>query len=232
MRKRYRISAQIQKLEVVLMLNTRLILIDGMPGSGKTTTGQLLTEKLKAGKIPNRFIHELAENHPLRIYDRQFTSFTIKEEAEWFSSKVKQLFRKFVLECLESNQVTILEAYVFQNTIGFAFNMGMELEEIEALTREIQDILSPLNPVLIYYYQTDVEQNWRWICNIRGPVFTQERCGLYTDEDFVKAGEFWTRNQNFVYSIVQEWPIPKLIIENKDYRWNEYIDKIFNFLEV
>jgi thymidylate kinase len=157
MRKRYRISAQIQKLEVVLMLNTRLILIDGMPGSGKTTTGQLLTEKLKAGKIPNRFIHELAENHPLRIYDRQFTSFTIKEEAEWFSSKVKQLFRKFVLECLESNQVTILEAYVFQNTIGFAFNMGMELEEIEALTREIQDILSPLNPVLIYYYQTDVE---------------------------------------------------------------------------
>ncbi|TLS52200.1 hypothetical protein FE782_09485 [Paenibacillus antri] len=214
------------------MVDTRLIIIDGMPGSGKSTTGQLIADKLDLGNVQNTFIHELAENHPLRIYDRQFTSFALKDEANWFSTKVKQLFSQFVQDRLRSNQITIIEAYLFQNTIGFAFNMGMDLDDIKVLTRDIQNILLPLNPALIYYFQPYVEQNWRWICNIRGPEFTQDRCGLYSDEDFVKAGEFWTRNQDFVFTIVQEWSIPKLIIENEDYRWDEYKDNIFNFLRI
>jgi thymidylate kinase len=212
-------------------MNTKLILVDGMPGSGKSTTGKLISEKLNELKIPNRFFHELDDKHPLRIYDRQFTSFTITEEAEWFAAKVKQLFSDFVKGRIENNEVTIMESYVFQNTIGFAFNMQMDQKRILDLANTIQIILSQLQPVLIYYYQVNVEQNWRWICEIRGPEFTQNRCGLYCDEDFIEAGKFWTRNQEFVFDIVQNWKIPKLIIKNKDYQWEEYRDRIYDFLK-
>lgn len=73
-------------------MNTKLILIDGMPGSGKSTTGYFISERLNELQIPNRFYHELEENHPLRIYDRQFTSFTDLEESEWFSAKGRAAF--------------------------------------------------------------------------------------------------------------------------------------------
>jgi thymidylate kinase len=212
-------------------MNTKLILIDGMPGSGKSTTGKLISERLNEFNISNRFFHEQDDKHPLRIYDRQFTSFTISEEEEWFVAKVKQLFNDFVKERIENNEVTIMESYIFQNTIGFAYNMQMNPEGILDLTKTIQIILSKLQPVLIYYYQVNVEQNWRWICEIRGPEFTQNRCGLYCDEDFIEAGKFWTRNQEFVFDIVQNWKIPKLIIKNKDYQWEEYRDRIYDFLK-
>jgi thymidylate kinase len=213
-------------------MNTKLILVDGMPGSGKSTTGKLISDRLNEFNISNRFFHEQDDKNPLRIYDRQFTSFSISEEAEWFAAKVKQLFSDFVEERIENNEVTIMESYVFQNTIGFAYNMQMNSESILDLTKTIQIILSKLKPVLIYYYQVNVEQNWRWICEIRGPEFTQNRCGLFTNEDFIEAGKFWTRNQDFVFNIVQHWEIPKLIIKNKDHQWEEYRDRIYKFLNL
>lgn len=71
----------------------------------------------------------------------------------------------------------------------------------------------------------------KWICNIRGPEFTQDRCGLYTDNDFIEAGHFWTKNQDFIFNIVQEWEIPKLIIKNEKYNWEDYENKVNHFLE-
>lgn len=211
-------------------MKSRLILIDGMPGSGKTTTGRFINERLNGLGIPNRFYHELEDNHPLRIYDKEFTTFSKLEEAEWFSAKVEQLFTDFVSERIDRDEITIMESYVFQNTIGFAFNMQMDEQSLLDLSKKIQAILSRLDPILIYYYQVNVEQNWRWICNIRGPEFTQKRCGLYTENDFIEAGKFWTRNQDFVYNIVQEWSIPKLIIRNENYEWEKYRNRTIEFL--
>lgn len=211
-------------------MRTRLIIIDGMPGSGKSTAGRMISERLNDLRIPNKFYHELDDNHPLRIYDKEFTSFANLDEAEWFTAKVEQIFTDFVNDRSVKDEITIMESYVFQNTIGFAFNMQMDEQKLLDLSKKIQAILSRLDPVLIYYYQVNVEQSWRWICNIRGPEFTEERCGLYTDNDFIEAGKFWTRNQNFVFNIVQEWDIPKLVIKNEKYQWKEYQNRIFDFL--
>lgn len=213
-------------------MKTKLIIIDGIPGSGKSTTGIMIKDKLDDLYIPNRLFHELEENHPLRIYDKQFTSFTIMEEALWFVTKVKQLFSQFVHERLNKDEITIIESYLFQDTIGFAYNMGMHHELILDLTESIQTILHELDPVLIYYYQLNVEQNWRWICEVRGPKFAHDRCGLFTDDDFIKAGEFWTANQEFMNNIVLNWDIPKIVIKNKDYLWDEYREKIIDFLKI
>jgi hypothetical protein len=214
------------------MLHTKLILIDGIPGSGKSTTGKMLADKLDNLRISNRFYHELEENHPLRIYDKQFTSFTIEEEAEWFAAKVKKLFETLVQDLLEKEEITIMESYVFQDTLGFAYFLGMPHERILELSKTIQTILHPLNLVLIYYYQLDVEQNWRHICEIRGPKFAHDRCGLFTDEDFVKAGQDWTANQDFMMRMIQSWDIRKLVIKNQDYCWDEYNQTILNFLQI
>lgn len=54
---------------------------------------------------------------------------------------------------------------------------------------------------------------------------------LHTDEDFRQAGELWGGSQSFVRSFVDAWDIPKLVIENRDYRWDEYTRRIMQFIE-
>lgn len=209
----------------------KLIIVDGIPGSGKSTTGSMLQARLEELRIPSRFIHELEDHHPLRIYDRQFTSFKIEEEADWFAAKVKQLFHDFAADRVDRDEIAIVDSYVFQDTLAFAYNMGMDRQRLMLLTESIQSSLQVLNPILIYYVQKNVEQHWRWICEIRGTAFAHDRCGLYTDEDFIRAGEFWTSTQECMLSIVEQWEIPKVIIPNKDYLWEEYRERISEFVE-
>ncbi|MNN89235.1 hypothetical protein D3C81_2070190 [compost metagenome] len=53
---------------------------------------------------------------------------------------------------------------------------------------------------------------------------------MHTDDDFREAGILWGGSQAFVRSIVDSWEIPKLIIENKDYLWDEYSNRIIQFI--
>jgi hypothetical protein len=109
---------------------------------------------------------------------------------------------------------------------------GMEHSRIYALWNALKEVLTPLTPHLVFFQQEDVEWNCRWICNLRGKKFTQGRCGIFNDDDFRRAGEFWTRVQNFILPLVYEWEVPMLIIKNKDYRWDEYMMQIGHFLQL
>lgn len=213
------------------MLNTKLILIDGIPGSGKSTTGKLISDRMNPAGIRNRFYHELEDNHPLRIYDRVFTSFEIEEQAQWYVTKVKERFEQFVHECQKHDEIAIMESYMFQDNISFAFNLGMPHELILELATHLQQTIEELHPVLIYFWQPDVERQWRFICDVRGSEWAA-RFGLTTDEAFRQAGETWSKNQEFVHSIVERWEIPKLVIRNDNYLWDDYIRRIGEFLEL
>ena len=51
------------------MRSTRLILIEGIPGSGKSTTGQFLTARLAEQAVDVRWWYEEMKGHPLYIFD-------------------------------------------------------------------------------------------------------------------------------------------------------------------
>ncbi len=214
------------------MLNTQLIIIDGIPGSGKSTAGQMLEARLAELYIPHKFYRELEENHPLCIYDRQIESLGSYAEATWYQNRVKELFRAFVENRSKVAEVTIIESWLFQDHLGVAHCSGMDTALLEELYGSLTQILAPLNPTVIYYYQVNVEQNWRRICDLRGPEFTQGRCGLYTDDDFRQAGETWTTVRDLSVKIIANWDTPKLIIRNEDYNWERYNREIFGFLQL
>lgn len=212
------------------IVDSKLILIDGIPGSGKSTTGEWLCNYLVTNATRARFYDEMAEHHPLRIYDWTIESLEPEDEAGRFQGIVIEKFREFAVNCLAGTTVHIMEAYLFQDTLCFAYMMGMDGARIRRLFHEIANILKPTNPTLIFYQQMDVERNWRWICELRGPEFTQKRCGLYTDDDFARAGREWAAIQEFALSLVDEWTCPKIVIQNTDYRWGDYRRRILGEL--
>lgn len=207
----------------------RLLIIDGIPGSGKTTTATRIYNRLTSQGIRARCLLEQAENHPLLPPMEQYYALNTDEGADAFIRQLVDRYSQFVEEQLSSSEdIAIIESVLFQDIISVSHLQGMNIAHLQSFTESLQLLLMPLNPHLIYYYHTDVEGQWRYICGIRGnewgPVSFQ------SDEDFVQAGEVWSASQAFIRAAIDAWPIPKLIIENKDYAWAEYNARIDSFV--
>lgn len=207
----------------------RLLIIDGIPGSGKTTTATRIYNRLTSQGIRTRCLLEQAENHPLLPPMEQDYALNTDEGADAFIRQLVDRYSQFVEEQLSSSEdISIIESVLFQDIVSVSHLQGMNIAQLQSCTESLQLLLMPLNPHLIYYYHADVEGQWRYICGIRGnewgPVSFQ------SDEDFVQAGEVWSASQAFVRAAIDAWPIPKLIIENKDYAWAEYDARIDSFV--
>lgn len=208
----------------------RLIIIDGIPGSGKTTTAKKVLDRLNTKQIRTQCLLEQQEFHPLLLNDIDYNSLQTEEGADLYIQLLTSRFNDFVKEQLTStNEAIIIESVLFQDAINVSHLNGMNQRQLLNLCSQLQRILEPLNPCLIYYYQMNVEEQWRFICNVRGNEWGP--VSLHTDEDFKQAGEVWAQSQTFVRAVVDEWEIPKLIIENTDYLWHEYTHRIFHFLD-
>lgn len=190
----------------------------------------MISNTLTSWNIRNRCILELEPNHPLFIHGHRFSSLKDDEQADLYIRLLESRYRDFVHERLNSSDdVTIIESVMFQDTINVARHMGMSHDQLRRLSRSLMSILEPLGPVLIYYYQIDVEGHWRFICGVRGNEWGS--VSLHTDEDFKEAGNLWGSSQAFVRSMIDSWAVPKLVIENKDYCWDDYSDRIIRFLD-
>lgn len=163
------------------------------------------------------------------LKDVQFESLSSDEGADKFIAELEACYAAFVQDRLiQEEQITIIESVMLQDVISVSHLCGMDRGKLQLLALSLQRLLEPLNPRLIYYYQMDVEGQWRFICGVRGNEWGP--VSLHTDEDFKEAGEVWSRSQVFVRGVVDEWAIPKLIIENRNYLWDENTERAERFV--
>jgi len=207
---------------------TKIIIVDGIPGSGKSTLAENIAKMLSDLNYSNRFYYEMEKNHPLFIYERKFTSFTDQEEANYFYNRVIDIFTDFTNEHIHKEEISIVESVIFQDTLSYAFNMGMEGCKIISLFTQLKRILMKLNPILIYIYQMNVRGNWEFISEVRGEEWIPS---LRTKEGLDEAERDWKPNQEFIKSLIGDWNIPKLIINNKEYLWEDYTNRSIRFVK-
>ena len=147
----------------------RLLIIDGIPGSGKTTTATRIYNRLTSQGKGARCLLEQAENHPLLPPMEQYYALNTDEGADAFIRQLVDRYSRFVEEQLSSSEdIAIIESVLFQDIVSVSHLQGMNIAQLQSFTESLQLLLMPLNPHLIYYYHTDVEGQWRYICGIRG----------------------------------------------------------------
>jgi hypothetical protein len=146
------------------MRNTRIILVEGMPGTGKSTVSQFIHQQLQANGRPSFWCHEESAAHPVCLfYDRQ-------RHRLWsdYCDQAESLWRHFAGELQSRNQIAVLDAAVLQNHVRSMLLFECDRNSILRLIRTIENVLSSLDPIWIYLRPTDVERNFRDVIEVRG----------------------------------------------------------------
>jgi thymidylate kinase len=80
------------------MINTKLILVDGLPGSGKSTIAHFLARQMELNDIKVKWIYETIDDHPLEYHVKEFKLETFLDE---FESAYPDHLQKFIDQILK-----------------------------------------------------------------------------------------------------------------------------------
>lgn len=220
------------------MMNSRLVLVDGITGSGKSTTAQFLYQQFQENGYYAKWYHEEEPGHPLTS---RLDVENLQGEAQVheFLRETPLLWRQFADKLMADDKVHIIESYLLQDTARVLFQNNVERDLIRQLIQELLEIVSALNPALVYFWQQDVEASLRRIWARRGERWAHW-C-IETDanapysrskpgDDEARAIALWKEYQEFANQLVRELRIPTLCVENAAGEWEQYNQKITEFL--
>lgn len=228
------------------MRNTRFIFVEGIMGSGKTTTAWFLTEQLQQHGMAARFLLEgptvEEPEHPLRVATELphpngvWLDVTVKEYIELSLRK----WRKFAQEAQQSEAVIACDGLLFHGNMTDLMLMNAPVEVLRAYVAQVVETIADLNPVVIYFSHPDIARALRKICDARGSKweayqvnwkvlspYGRER-SLHGFEGLV---ELYQNYCAFCEDILAQLALPKLAICNKG-DWARYYEEIRSFLQL
>jgi len=212
-------------------LKTKLILIEGLPGAGKTSSSLHLGNFLQQNGIACRWYLENDNPHPIDC-----SNFKLKDLAQ----KLPPLWLAFVKQALGENIVTIIESRLWQNTALFMFMSEFPIEEIVQVYQLVLNELSPLSPVLIILHQDDIEKALGRLYSLRDKDLIEKDIqatnhykwfrsrGLKNLDGWVQFFSEWQGVAELLYS---EWPFRKTKIINPHNDWQQSYQHMYNFVQ-
>jgi len=133
-------------------MKTRLILLEGIPGSGKTTTAEWIYQRLCRQGIDAELSDELRPDHP--VIDRALMK---TRRVPGYGDRCVDRWRAFASRTMNdpSPTVHILEGCLFQSTVRFLLEHDHPEHEPERYFSATQDALEKLQPRIVYLRQPD-----------------------------------------------------------------------------
>lgn len=222
-------------------MNNKVLLVDGITGSGKTTTARYLCKVLNERGIKSKWYEEEAEDNPLVYKEYDIEVLNSKEEIEKFITNYPIQLKKFIKGAKKDNYIHIIESYYLQDSIRILFQNNVCEEIIQDFFNKINNILRPLKPVLVYFRQQDVFNAIKKIWKTRGDDwkdwFIEADCKtpyvkkLYcADEEAVLT--LWSDYQNFTDNLIKSIKFKSVIINNPSNNWLDTYSTIISNLEL
>jgi len=225
---------------------TRLILLEGVPGSGKSTMAQFLARELTAQRIANHWWYEEDRAHPLYVFhdpgslQQVLDDLAIGQYRQVVAAALVK-WRQFATRLQSSDRIVLLDGCLLGYLTWTLFPFDVRVEEIQRYLGQVEEILRSADPCLIYLYQDDLTQALRTIGERRGGDTrdrlirnaTQspygQRKGLCGFNGMVA---FWTDYRRLADEAAQATGFATLAIETGAGDWSTYQQQALAFLEV
>jgi hypothetical protein len=164
---------------------TQLILIEGFPGSGKSTTAQWLARQWQVAGRACGWFYEQQPDHPVVGIP---AGADYKTWEAYFAYR-RQRWSAFAAETARGRALSIVESALLQYPVFVTLRRGVATETIVAFLRSVADIIRPLAPRLVYLQAPDPDTTYRAIIARRGGVALIET--LLPAYETGEAGEFF-----------------------------------------
>lgn len=131
-------------------MKTNLIIVEGVPGSGKSTTAGMIADELRKNGKKVICVDEGVQDHPADYADYDFPDFATERE------KILAKWQSFA-DSFEKDAIYVFNCVFLQNPMcETMMRFGMEEAESQKYISEIAEIIRPLSPVIVYIDQPDV----------------------------------------------------------------------------
>ena len=216
------------------MAASRLILIEGMIGSGKTTTAGHLRDWLSGRGEDVRAYDEGAAEHPIRTrrVDELMAAPAPGDPDVYSAGQWRQLAER----CLRDGQTVILESVFLQNSVMPAFIDGAPAAAMTEFCAEIQRQAAPAEPFLVYLRPTDIAAAIARVHQARGEPWSSGNLAFVENSAWARRRNL--RGRDAVVRLYQAWepvvsqlyeryPFGKLMVPDPRHDWPAALQTIY-----
>ncbi len=157
----------------------RLLIFEGIMGSGKSTATRHFGETLTAAGLQVAAYTEAADPHPVRAADdlADFFQPWMFIEASELAARARDKWGRYVEDRCADEVITIMDGQVFHGDLTNLFMMGMSSEDIAKHVSALMQVLTPLRPMIVYFRQHDLQQAIKMILDLRGASWMEYQLG-------------------------------------------------------
>ncbi|WP_321963528.1 hypothetical protein [Paraburkholderia sp. J7] len=219
----------------------RLVIVEGIMGSGKSTTMRLIARRLEDSGRAALPIHERTEPHPVRATDELEHWFEPWRDATPRDLADRALARwaAFVEATQRDSPIPVMDGQLFHGDLTHLLLMDADTALIVDYVKALAVVIAPLNPFVLYLWQEDVEKAVRTVCTERGPEWIDYQVNWKLASPYcVRKGyqgldgliSLYRDYRQITDALFQQLPLAKLSIENSRRDSSAYERQILNRL--